>query len=267
MNFKLLWSTFLCAACLGCSSGPTGPAQIHVLDFGLNSTAQFSWDFVQTDSSGQRTVVATDTFVTNVASTNDVVGNDSQLIRMVAYSIPHFMGWTQVWYKPYPDSLVEVGYSSAGAAGMILPKVSGSSSVRYLAARSTADYVRMPLIVQDLLRSHALQDSVIERVDRRIVYAYPLAEGKSWTSFRYPFLENRQVDGYEMVYTGRNAYWCAKIRTTLPGLDPDTEWFDYVTWQGLIKRTIRRQAWVTTQENPDGPGVLMEFDETLTLMD
>lgn len=186
---------------------------------------------------------------------------------MEAFSIPHYIGTTQVWYKQYPDSLIEVAYSSAGATPVVLPKRVQASGLSVHAIAQTGVPVRVPLIVQWLMREKGIQDSVIERDENRVVYRFPLAVGTSWASFQNPFLEMRQVEGYEMVAVGDQTYWCAKIRTTLPTLAPDLEWFDYVSSVGLVKRTLLFPGVaVTISDNPDGVGQYVTFKESLILM-
>lgn len=234
----------------------------------MNSTAQYSWSFNQEDSLGQQMVMATDTFVTRVTSTNDIVGTYSGLLRMEAFSIPHNIGTTRVWYKPYPDSLVEVAYSTAGATPVVLPKRSQGTPSLAGAVRSSNISLRTPLAVRYAMRTLGIEDSIIERSDNRIVYRYPLSIGTVWTSFQYPFLQTRQVDGYELVSVGDRTYWCAKILTKLPTLDPDMEWFDYVSSQGLVKRTLHMRGLVAIEDDPDGLNAEeVSFTESLILMD
>lgn len=250
-----------------CSHNPTGPEEIRVLDFEVNSVAQYNWGITLEDSLGQRITAATDTFATKVASSDDVVGEYSGLIRMEASSVPHFIGTTRVWYKQYPDSLVEVAYSSAGATPVVLPKRIQSTTPFAGTANRSSEYLRIPLAVRWAMRTRGFEDSVIERSDKRIVYRYPLSVGTLWTSFVDPFLQIRQVEGYETVTVGNRTYWCAKILTRLPTLDPTIEWYDYVSLQGLVKRTVHLNGLLVTADDPDGTnGQTVSMTELLILM-
>lgn len=268
MKTRILFIACACLAFFACNHDPSGPGEIQVLSFGLNSTSRYNWSFVEEDTLGQQILWGSDTVVTRVASDNDIVGTNVGLTRMEAYSISHYIATTQAWYKSYPDSLVEIAYSSAGATPIVLPKRMPGTPVPPGFVRSAADYLRTPLAVRSLLKTRGIQDSVIERSDKRVVYVYPLSMGSTWVSFRHPFVQNRQVEGYETVVAGSRTFWCAKIRTSIPEFDSSLEWFDYVSWEGLIKRTISTQGVLLgTEENPDGPFITVSFTESMTLIE
>ena len=253
---------------LGCKNAPTGPGWIQDLSLGLNAEARYSWSVVEADSLSDTIVVATDTLQTRVAAVDDIVGAYTGLIRMEAYSVPHYIGTTKVWYKQYPDSLVEVAYSTAGATSVVLPKMAGRSSIgSRILTRGNGDYVRLPLLIRWILERRGIEDTTIERTDKRIVYRYPLSVGASWTSFSDPFLQTREVEDYETVTAGDQTFWCARIRTRLPLIDPDVEWFDYVSAGGLVRRVVYYPAMqVTSSDNPDGPGQIVSITESLNLI-
>ena len=250
-----------------CSDNPTGPGQIQLVGFGLSSSASYSWSFIEQDSLGQTMYTATDSLVMKVASTNDVVGSDSGLTRIESYSIPHYSGTAKVWFKPDRDSLLEVAYAMIPASNTVFPK-------RAAALRAYHDLpvvggfpMRTPMAARMFLRSRGVADSIIERSDKRVVYRFPLSVGSSWVSFRMPFMQTREVEGYELVDAGTHTYWCARIWTAYPEFGSDFGWFDYVSAQGLVKRTMRTQVNVVTEQNPDGPGTLMWIDESYAIMD
>lgn len=264
--------SFVCLSVIfaACEEDPSGPGHIQALNFALNSSAQYTWSVVEADSLADTVAFATDTLQTRVASINDMVGAYTDLIRMEAFSIPHYIATTQVWYKQYPDSLVEVAYSSAGATPVVLPKRVGKpENGRANLAQGNGDYIRMPLAVRWALKARGIEDSVIERTEKRTVYRYPLSVGSAWTSFSDPFLETRQVEAYENVVAGSQVYWCAKVRTSLPTLAPDLEWYDYVSSEILVKRIIRIPGILfSDSDDPDAMnGRMVSFTETLNLMD
>ena len=100
-------------------------------------------------------------------------------------------------------------------------------------------------------------DSASKRDDPRVVYVFPLQMNSEWLSFSDPFPEYRYVVGLVDVSAGGRTYSCAKIKTTLPTMDPngDIEWYDYVSSTGLILRTMSFRGVITTESSPDSAGV------------
>jgi len=268
MGIRIVLLASATMALCACNNDPSGPGEYQFLDFQANSTATYGWSASEEDSTGQTLFETTDTIETKVTSVDDIVGEYTGLTRMEAFSIPHYIGTTQVWYKQYPDSLIEVAYSSAGATPFVLPKRAQASGMSVHALVQEEVSMRVPLVVQWLMREKGIQDSVIERDENRVVYRFPLVVGTSWTSFQAPFLETRQVVGYEVVTVGDRAYWCAKIRTMIPTLDPALEWYDFVSSEGLVKRTLYHPDFVlVTSDDPDGLNVQrVTLRESLILM-
>ena len=116
------------------------------------------------------------------------------------------------------------------------------------------------------MKLKGFEDSVIFRDDIRIVYKFPLVNGKTSTSFIDQFLQVREVVGTETLGRAGQNFSCAKIKTTMPTLDPNIEWYDYVSAEGLIEQQIRIVLETTTVTNPDGPGEKELSTEILTLI-
>jgi hypothetical protein len=109
-------------------------------------------------------------------------------------------------------------------------------------------------------------DTVRFRDDIRIVYKFPLVNGNKWTSFTYPFLQVREVVGTESIERAGKRFSCTKIKTTIPTLDPNIEWYDYVSMEGLIERQIKFDS--LAQATSDSPDIVSygHADESLELI-
>lgn len=259
------------AAILFCISGckksdtPVDPTGKGFFDLSLGKTWMYAWSIVETDSTWHALATfSTDSFQVRIASTDDTLGDYRQLIRFEAQSIPHFIGATKVWYQFAGDSLVEIAYNNAGATPVVLPKREAGVSVSR--GNEPALFSLFPRVVIALLRSKGFSDSTLFRDEARIVYKFPLTNGKTWVSFTNPFLQVREVVRSDtiIICAGRN-FLCAKIKTTIPEIDPTLEWYDYVSTDGLIERRINVTTLVT-----DANGVLTGarswMSETLTLI-
>ena len=234
------------------------------MDLSLGKTWVYGWSWLVADSSGQTLTAETDTFQVRIASIHDTLNNFSGLIRVEAQSIPHFHGVAKVWYQLTGSSLVEIAYDSAGVTPVVLPKwsdkaASGSGIVWPV-------FSLFPKSIQTLANSRGIQDSIRFRDDIRKVYEFPLSAGKTWISFSFPFLETREIVGSELLERAGHIFSCAKIKTMLPSLDPNIEWYDDVAYEGLIERQIKYTGEVTTIEQPDGTGEILFSTESLTLI-
>lgn len=81
------------------------------------------------------------------------------------------------------------------------------------------------------------------RIPPRKVLVYPRRIGEEWVAFDDPWLQVRQLVGWENVRTPRGAFACWKIQV-LSDYDGDGEWNEDIIWydwfanEGLIKRHL-----------------------------
>lgn len=180
------------------------------------------------------------TIVVIVEATGDVLDTLSGLVSIKAYSLVDSIGTTVVWYLNDQNACSEIAYSGAGHTPVVLPKRTAPKAEGITDDRAFSFFV--PLIVRQPFRSAPFitGDSVIFREDPRIVFMYPLSDGQSWTSFTSPWLQTRHVVGTEVIQTIVGSRPCAKIMTEAPSIEKDLEWYDYVSPEGLLRRTVKR---------------------------
>ncbi|MGA3287725.1 MAG: hypothetical protein ABSD46_09885 [Bacteroidota bacterium] len=241
---------FFCFSGCKKSNNPVDPPAVVPFDLSLGKTWTYAWSSVISDSTGKILNSETDSFQVRIASIHDTLKNYTELIRFEAQSIVHYIGTSKVWYQFAGDSLVEIAYNNAGATPVVLPKrivktVNDSKN-------GPAFFSLFPKVVITMMRLKGIQDTTIFRDDIRIVYKFPLVIGNRWTSFTYPFLQVREVVGTELIECAGKNFSCVKIKTTIPSLDPNIEWYDYVSMEGLIVRQIKIDNLVqTTSDSPD----------------
>ncbi|HVN48024.1 MAG TPA: hypothetical protein VMU30_04295, partial [Bacteroidota bacterium] len=230
--------------------------------FSINKSWTYSWLLVTTDSTGKTLTSNTDTISVRIASVSDSLGTFTHLIRYEAASLHD--GSETVWYQLAGDSLIEVAYSNYCSV-LSLPKTG-------TATRLQQKYQRLPVFslipnaLAKILNTCGIADSILFRDEYRTVYKYPLSSGMAWTSCHNPFLETRNVVGTETLQINNLFFSCAKIQTQLPTINPNIIWYDYVSSEGLIKRSIDYgKVTLTSVENPDSSGWGYSR-ENLTLM-
>jgi len=228
-------------------------------------SSKYAWSYEVKDSLGNVTFTGTDTIVTRVAAFDETIGTETGLLRLEAYSIWRFFGIEKVWYRSTSEKLLEVAYSNASAAPVVLPKKATAESINRKTAIS--NFFFMPRTVLLVLQSQHVDDSVLIRTDQRLVYRYPFIVGSSWTSFQHPFLQTREVVGFKEIVLQGGVFWCAQIQTRLPSLAPETEWFDFISNEGLIVRTIRHPKLpISSVEDPERILGWVKITERLNLL-
>jgi len=215
-----------------------GGAEFPFVDFRAGTSNEYSWSVVTYDSLGTVQMADSENFAVKVLGTNEKLDSLSGLIKLEAYSLKIYNGSTFDWYKQNSDSLVGIAYSNAGRVPPIVPKRSGSKALQITNEVNFSPIV-LPRTIQLMMRMKGIYaDSILYYNNARVVYKYPLTVGRSWISLRDPFLQNRQVVGWESITTKAGTFYCAKISTRLPEIDPSLEWYEYVSNRGLIRRTL-----------------------------
>jgi hypothetical protein len=254
---------FFCFSGCKKSNNPVDPPAVVPFDLSLGKTWKYAWSSVLSDSTGKILNSETDSFEVRIASINDSLKNYTELIRFEAQSIPHYRGVSQVWYKFAGDSLVEIAYNGV-YNGMTMPK--RNISIIKEGQANPALFLLFPKSLITLMKMKGVFDTVRFRDDIRIVYKFPLVNGNKWTSFTYPFLQVREVVGTESIERAGKRFSCTKIKTTIPTLDPNIEWYDYVSMEGLIERQIKFDS--LAQATSDSPDIVSygHADESLELI-
>jgi hypothetical protein len=239
---------------VGCKKedGPVGPSGILSFDLTTGKSWTYRWTFTTSDSSGTIINRSVDTIIVRIVSTNDSLGSYKGLTRFELQSIIHPEKISKVWYKSVGDSLAEIAYFiQTNSLGFPKSRIQNTRTALQQPSLTSL----FPKTIRELMKSKGIQDTAFLRQEIRIVYRFPLSIGKTWTSFKYPFLQTREVIGSEILDRAGNKYQCAKIQTRLPEFGPNIEWFDYVAKEGLIERQVKHDSLaITTADSPEIKG-------------
>ena len=241
----VLCAVFLLSSCGKDNGVGTGGIAGYSVPYLASGTETYCTTTLTKDSLNNILESDVDSELVRIEGLGEMVDGYAGLTRVSALSLSHNLGSESVWYKTDADSLVEMAYSGAGRVTLVLPK----EKLRF--AFSPLD---VPPLVWQMIVKKLGSDSIIARTDPRVVYRYPLTQGRSWAAFHDPWLEEREVVGSEIVTVKAGVFYCSKIKTTISfGTEPSgVEWFDYVASQGLILRTISvSPVTVTSVTSPD----------------
>ena len=251
MQLKLI---VLCSALIFCSCGKdnstgNGGRPPYSVPYLVSGTEKYVSTVQVVDSLNHVINEEADSEMVRITGMDQVEGQYSGLVCVEATSLSDTLGLEYTWYKATSDSLVEVAYSGAGGVPMVLAKKSGYASPSPLSFP--------PSLWRYIIKKLAT-DSVVIRSDLRVVHCYPLIEGKKWTSFHDPFLEEREVVGTGLTRVRAGTFFCSIIKTTIDfGSGPlDIDWLDYVAPEGLVLRTLSiPNVTVTTISSPDSGSI------------
>lgn len=179
----------------------------------------------------------------------------------------HAPGQTdRMWYRVGRDRLEDVAYAVSGLFTPLrqpAPSAFDGSGLpplvaAHVAARLAAGRSAGPAGTAD--------DSVRVRTPPRLVFEYPLEEGRTWTHFDlvaegqdFDFRSTRTVLGERTVRTPEGERSCRDVRTVLffdGEADDAFDWVDCVDADGLVERTIRGEQ-IGGPEDPE-PVVVVE---------
>ena len=256
-----------CAWCLllfaSCEKSDDAGGDVDSVDLSVGSAWTYQWHYAQYSSAGDLVWDTAATYIVVVSAIGQTVGPYQGLTILEARNQDLPSQTSAIWYSQTSERLTEVAYRSPGQMPLVLPKESGLRPGQRAAG---ALPIAEPLAIQGQFGLVLSSDSVQLRDDPRVVYLYPMSGGTSWVSFTTPFLQERTVEGYEDLRVQGGLYHCAKIRTRIPTFVPDLGWIDYVSSQGLVKRTF--DSWVRAGEmmGPDFPGDSIRVIESLELV-
>jgi hypothetical protein len=250
---------------LACDKGDlaVSPDPVGSISLLPGTEATYAWTSAEVDSTGSETIVASDSLLTRVVATGEVLVPDSDLIQLQAYSLTHHTGEADVWYRQTSQQLVEVAYSGVGAIPVIILKAGHSKAYAAPQQSPMGTIFGLPVIVRRLLAARTpAADSIVKREEPRIIIEYPLVVGENWVSFSSPFLETREVVGIESIQVAGGSFSCVKIRTRLPDTAPDLEWYDYISHEGLILRTLSLRLARATGQDPSSVDTVQVRERT-----
>lgn len=244
---------------LNCKDNAAGNYGSYVSSdyIGTNNT-KYLHRFYIIDSLGNTIENFVDTVAINTAIEEKKIGAYDNSIRIDAYSSSSFFSGVgergvsrSRWYARSGDTVLLVGYRNAG--GMYFPKRENAS------IKSTSFDLSMPFAVKRYLQMKRINaDSIYLPEQKRAIYIFPLYAGKQWSGFApfYWFKQIRKVESEITVQTAAGVFPCYKIRTSINSQEflEDEIWYDFVSKEGIILRTIELTIKITTEVNPDGIG-------------
>lgn len=265
MRMKKIFVCIICSlvliSCKKNASGPFGPATVNSVTFLAGNSNSYVWTIK--DSVGTTTTSHSDSFSVRVTSTQEILGNYKNLILLEATKLNSSVTLQKVWYKSEKDSLVELAYQFLDYT---VPTVFPKRDV----ASVNGSLLFLPQTIKMLLKYNGKLDSLRWRDDIRIVYKFPLTKGQKWISFSSPFVQTKEVVGEEMVNVRAGSFLCMKIKSTIGSpfstLSDSLEFYDYVSQDGLILRTLYMKAIITTEKDPIGTGATVTVNERLELI-
>lgn len=254
----VLTLALLLGACADEASSPAVP--LTGIPFLTGTTSSYRTTFTE-DSSGTVLMSFEDSVTVSVVTNTAAVNGMTGLTMLEARRKGTSTVYETVYYRCGTDTVSEVAYRFTFGAGNVggLPAFPKSVHAAPLGALMT-----MPLAVRRWYAARHAADTTMVRNDPRVVYLFPLAEGKKWTSFLSPFKQTREVVGSEAVTVRAGSFQCLKIRCTV---DSSLEFFDYVSSKGLILRTLQARVVVTDEQHPDGNGAFVNVTERLELIE
>ncbi|MFZ4620412.1 MAG: hypothetical protein ACOYNS_07630 [Bacteroidota bacterium] len=255
------------SSCVNSGSGDVG--SITSADFLGTNNARYRHTFSMIDSLGKTLDSFIDTITVTVSMEPKTIQGFTNSLKVEARSTPSVyngkvIGSSSIthWYATRNDTVYQIAYSSGG--GLFLPRT---------AQRSTGEFsadLSVPYSVQRYLRNQQRSaDSIYIPELWRAVYSLPLYNGKQW--FGYPpsywFKQRKRVESTENISTAAGIFSCFKIRISINSdqFRPEEIWYDYVSKEGIILRTVQMTVNIATETNPDGVG-RATFNERLELL-
>lgn len=222
----------------GCDSSPVGPL-VDLPAYRVGQRWIYVYDAAARDSTGALLMTYHDSLEVRVVSVTDELFGIAGLVRMDLRSLLPWFGpgpapdTESVWYTVTTREMVEHAYRNPGAVPIVQTAAVGSARFSHFGRFFD------PL---SALRGEAVGDSIQRRDDPRKVLVYPLSPGMSWDSCRSPFYQKREVVEVEPLNILGRVERTARIRTTMPDMDMDLDWEDWISPRGLMRRVLRISA-------------------------
>jgi hypothetical protein len=244
-----------------CKDNPSGNyGYIQSADYLGRDRSVYQDHFAMVDSLGDTLSNFYETITLYLSTENQQIGEYPVSLKILAQADPVSSSDSIVfagssgsnWYATTNDTVYAFAYQGIGPS-LAFPK--RGSNLKW----QTSFNFDIPYAVQKYLEIKNFDpDSIYLSEQKRAVYSLPLFVGKQWQCFKsnYWFQRVRKVEGIENVTTKAGTFQCYKIRSSLIGDDfsPNEIWYDYISKEGIILRTLQIIVEITTVENPDGLG-------------
>lgn len=201
---------------------------------GLDPGRQYTyrWTMTELRADGQTEQVEDATFRVRVEKEKKRIGQYNDLIRFDVYRPGTDAVAASVFYQETTDRVFDYAYRGTGEVPPISPKRGEPAAYSPTAFFLWPQHSVLPALATPF------PDSTIYREEPRVVFKLPLTLGQSWVSFSNPFYQTREISAIDTLKIGAGTFRCYRIRSELPVLDPDLEWNDWVSEDGLIQRRM-----------------------------
>lgn len=169
------------------------------------------------------------------------------------------------YYNNTKDGLFFYAYSGAG---LIIPKSTAQKRFLYK-GRHFSSIAEISRFLQQVVTTAASTDSLIFEEPPLKSLQYPLRVDLEWVYRKAgaPFGIRKKVVGTENVKTPAGEFNCVKIQWLIDVVN-DVEFFDFISSEGLIERSITvHDVQVVDEQNPDGIGVIIDTRDESVLSD
>lgn len=244
-----------------CKDDPSGNyGYVQSADYLGRDGSVYQEHYTIVDSLGDTFSNIYDTITLHVSNENQQIGEYPVSLKILAVVNPVQTSDSVViagvsgsnWYATTNDTVYAFAYQGISPA-LAFPKHAGfSTQQKYFS-------FDIPYAVEKYLELKNFNpDSIYLSEQKRAVYPLPLFVGKQWQCFKsnYWFQRVRKVEGIENVTTKAGTFRCYKIRSSFLGSDfnPNEIWYDYISKEGIILRTLQLTLEIATETNPDGVG-------------
>ena len=262
-----LMSCVSLSSCINNGSGNVG--NTVSADFLATNNTKYRHTYSMIDSLGKTLQYFEDTVTVNVSVEENAIHGIEQSLKITARSTPYMMNGmaypgtsTINWYTKENDSVCLIAYASPGP--LYLPKGYAQPALPFDCDLSTPYSLKHYHITNT-----SLMDSMYLSDPKRLIYVLPLYPGKQWSGYskEYWFKQLREIETVENVSTSAGIFSCFKIRTSIntAQFTPEAVWYDYISREGIILRTLEMTLNISTENNPEGIG-RAKFYERLELI-
>lgn len=247
-------NVLVCGAILAGSlpscSDPASNTSFRIASYPLREGNEWTYSFIafQITNGSEMKVWEETTVRVHVESVKDTAVRNAARLR-IEYVSDSTM-YETMWYSVTGSEMTEIGYSGGilGLGDYGLPKRGGM--MRHDALRFM---LLTGLAFGNEVQSYPVSvDSLVLRDYPRVVYRFPLEEGKEWISFPQPMQQKKIVLAPRVVVVGGEKMTAAVIKTIFPEFeDAGSEYLDYVTSKGLVRRTFIATAVIGEPGHPE----------------
>jgi hypothetical protein len=242
-----------------CKENSTGNSGSNIsMDYIATNNSVYFYTSYIIDSLGQKILSYKDTIRINIYPENTKIGEYSNSLRLESSS--HLVDGNGTafgprhaknWYAQSFDTVYAI--AEAGEQTSFFLKSAGIN------IKNAVFNFNNPISGFPFHRvQNTTMDSIRLSETKSVVYALPFSINKEWQCFPDGWVIHRKkkVENIESISTPAGTFSCYKMRTSLTSRDflPEDLWYDYVSREGLILRTMKIEVQISTEQNPDGAG-------------